>query len=423
MSLLGRLNPFGSQGEDRDPTAPAPVDVDADLADALHETAAATGQVLSIVPYRHDGGITKNKAFFRNVHAPKRRGAKRRENHGETFTFEIAYWRDRRTISFRYATEDVSTIRSLYRGAQACYHDADIELKPEPLLDIREGDTLSATRLRLRAEDGRDYLQPVNHYDLNPDDFAIHPYDGVTSAMAGDDYGHDASVLVQIVMKPAISTADAPNEDLNWHHGAGDLAKELASPETQSIRWAGLAEEAAAAISDEMSEDDVQRTKEEYQSQEDTTAADIVGDQRGKLGYHVNIRILALSEEPDVAVERVADAAERYRNFYNSKHGQGFRPDYRADTRRLAELAAGREWVDREMPMPIDVLKGLSGPPSNLHTSEVEYTYQRNDDGVPPNIPQFDAYDETGIVDELNEFQNTQNAGDPDSDGGDGGGR
>ncbi len=404
---------FGSNGpddtgEEDDPAAgPTTVAVDEDLAEEIHSRAAKSSPVVSIIPFKEDdGGFPKSRAFFRNIFSMKRRGKNRRKNHSSPFAFEMVYWRNRRTITFRYASSDPDMRRTLRQGAESHYSDADIQEAPEPLLDVEEGDHVSAARLRLRNETGLNYLRPINHYKLNKEDFEIHPYDGITSAMMGDSYGVDASVVVQVVMRPAISSVDEEsNKDLEWHQDAGTLAEEIKSSDTDSIRWSALFEIIGDAFT--KGQNDIQMLEEDYVSAEDKAAADAVANQKGELGYDVNIRLVACSEQPAIAEQRIRDVGEKYHNFYNSRHGQGLRAIGANEeaTRRLVERTSDRAWVDRQMPMSIDVLAALAGPAPNLSTGGVEYTYTRSDDGLAPGIKTFEHYDETGITEELTEFR------------------
>lgn len=381
MGLRDRL-PFG--GSSGAATEVSTVTVDEQLADEIHETAAEFGPVITIVPFKHEGGFEQNKAFFENVFEGD-----------DPFAFEIVYWRGETRIGMRYAGADRSARRTLQMGAESCYHDADIGATPEPFLDIEPGDHVAVARTKLRDTAGRNYLKPIKNYKTNPHAFDIHPYDGVTSVMAGDGGGVDASVLVQVICKPATSLSD--NDKENWHYGAGKLAKDLSSADTTETRWTAVLEGLAG-------EDDLDTTKEEYVSGQDTGAADTVADQRNQIGYHTNIRVIAASKSAESARERVRDTTNKYRNFYNAVHGQGFEPEY-PDAVETLERAAGREYIDQQMPFSVTTLAGVGGPPMALNTPEVEYCYTRNDDGIPPGIPQFEQYDETGMSDEIQDWR------------------
>lgn len=389
MGIRSRL--FGGAEDD---TRPSAVEVDDELAEDLHRRAGEQGTVITIVPYKRDGGFPKNRAFFKSVHSIQRDA----DGGNETppFAFELVYWKESRRIGFRYACSTTKQRRAIRRAAESCYHDADIEEQPEPVLDIEAGQSLAAGRLALRADGTDEHLMPINNYKLSPDEFQINPYDSITSEMVGDTYGSDASVVVQLTCKPAVSLSDESGE--NWHDGADRLAKDLSDPEHGFRFWGGLADFFYLLVDEDH---DVEVEKEGYQTSTDTTAADVVADQRGQLGYHVNVRILCIGDDDTTVRERLEHVCEKYRNFYNANHGQGFRGVFEDDPVEVAKRVASREWVDREMPMSLDSLAGLAGPPMDLSTSEVEYTYTQNDEGQPPGIETFGHYDQTGITDEL----------------------
>lgn len=385
-----------------EPPEPDVVEVSEELAEDLHTRAGDLGSVITIVPYKRDGGMPLNRAFFKSVHSIRRNA--KRENVAEPFTFELVYWKRERRIGFRYACQSAKQRRAIRRAAESCYEHADIHEEREMLIDVEAGDALTAGHLAYRADDPGDELMPINNYKLNPEDFKINPYDPISSEMTGDDHGADASVVVQVVCKPAVSLSD--REEENWHHGSGDKAEELADPEHGFRFWGAMADFFYQLVDPEH---EVEVEQEGYQSSEDTSAADVIANQRKTLGYHVNIRVMCVGDGGQTTRERLTHVCEKYRNFYNATHGQGLKPVYEEDSVETARRVASREWVDRAMPMCLEGLAGLGGPPMDLNTGAVEYTYTQNDEGQPPGIETFGAYDETGITDELAAHQNTQN--------------
>lgn len=393
------------------PPEPDVVGVDEELAEELHRRAGERGSVITIVPYKRDGGMSKNRAFFKSVHSIRRDAE--RNNVAPPFAFELVYWKESRSIGFRYACSTSKQRRAIRRAAESCYEDANIEEAPEPVLDIEAGQSLAAGRLALRADGPDEHLMPINNYKINPEEFEINPYNSITAEMTGNKYGPDASVVVQLTCKPAVSLSD--DSDDNWHDGADRLAKDLSDPEHGFRFWGGMADFFYLLVDEDH---DVEVEKEGYQTSTDTTAADVVADQRGQLGYHVNVRILCVGDDDTTARDRLKHVCEKYRNFYNANHGQGFRGVFEGDPVEVAKRVASREWVDREMPMSLDSLAGLAGPPMDLSTSEVEYTYTQNDEGQPPGVETFGHYDQTGITEELAEHQDQDEF--TESDGGDG---
>ncbi|MFC7193195.1 hypothetical protein ACFQL7_27695 [Halocatena marina] len=347
------------------------------------------------MPYKRAGGIEKARTFFRGIHNVERGGRKQNKNISSPFTFEIVYWRDERRIGFRYATQDGMLRREIEEELDSSYHDSDIDETRESFFDISPDDHLAAATLSLRDPA---YLKPINHYKLSPEDFEIDPYDSITSQMTGRGQGTDATVIVQIVMLPAISTAN--RDSLNWHYGADTLAKDLETAR-EGIRWTAVAETVASVFTDRIEQQDIEASQEKYVTEEDRAAADAVANQRNQLGFHVNVRLLALSTDPDVARKRVEYTARKYRNFYNARHGQGFVPEYNPSggVEGVVRRAITREWIDQDMPMSIDALTGLAHPPTNLNTPATEYTYQQSDQGKPPGAPDFEDSERMGYYD------------------------
>lgn len=372
-------------------SAPQTIEVDDELATSITTRANDYGPVVVLVPYKREGGIEKSKTWFRGVHNVTRDGKK---NVSPPFAFEIVYWRGERRIGFRYGAPTASTRREIERQLDSCYHDSDIESATEPFLDLDPGEYLSAATLELQDSD---YLKPINHYKLNPDDFEIDPYDSITSEMAGDPVGEDANIITQIILRPAISTAR--KDKRNWHYGADKLAKQM-ERNHGGMRKTAILEGIASTFTE--GGDDIEYSKEKFVTKQDKQAANMIANQRNQLGFHVNVRILAASNDPKIASDRVAQTARKYRNFYNSQHGQGFEPVFPGPKKitSLATLAASRDWEDENIVMSVDALTGVAHPPTNLNTAEVEYTFQKSDRGVPTSkMPRFDESDQTGYYD------------------------
>lgn len=382
---------FGSQNNGRNwQGTPNTIEVDENLAEEIERRSDDYGPIIFLVPYKREGGIEASRQFFRSVHQPRRTGRKGKKNVTPPFTLEMCYWQADRRIGFRYAAPDEMTRSEIRDELLSTYHDSNIEMGRDTFLDVQPGQYASIAHLRLRDPE---YLKPINSYQSNPEDFRIDPYDGITSKMTGDGWGEDANVMVQIVLKPAISHADT--DTLNWHHGSNKLAKKIDS-EDMGLRKAAFLEVIGSTVTE--GGDDVEVNEEKFQTGEMSEAAGRIANQANDLGYHLNVRIIAVSDDPDVATMRVQATAGKYRNFYNADYGQGFEPAYPdADgIRSLFQTAAAREWVDREMPMGVVPLMGVAHPPTYLNTQGVEWTFQQGDEGPPTSAPQFEDFDQMG---------------------------
>lgn len=390
-----KLNPFSSGGNTSTGRnwkgAPTTIEIDEGLAESVESHAEEFGPVIFLVPFKREGGIEASRQFFRSVHQPQRTGRGGKENVSSPFSLEMVYWKDDRRIAFRYAAPDEMTRSEIRDELLSTYHDSNVEMGVDPFLGVEPGQHASIAHLRLRDAQT---LKPINSYKSSPDDFRIDPYDGITSKMTGDGWGEDANVMVQLVLKPAISHAD--KDKLNWHYGSNRLAKSIDN-EDLGIRWSAVLESMFSTFS-EGGDEDVEATEEKYTTGQMSEAAGRIADQANDLGYHLNVRIIAISDDPEVASQRVQATAGKYRNFYNADYGQGFEPVYLEgdDIRAMLNTAASRQWVDRDMCMGIVPLMGVAHPPTYLNTQGVEFTFQKGDEGPPVTAPDFDEFDEVG---------------------------
>lgn len=397
MSLRSRIPLVGGSSSSSHRDEPKTLEIDDALAKNLRERAIAAGPVLKLTPYNSTRDTASDRSFFRDVHAVRRGGPNRERNQSTPFAFEPYYDPEAGTLGFRYIGQDERTRTELRQGLEAAYHDSDLNREPPEFVDVESGQYISVARLTLRDPEA---LKPINNPGLNSQDFDPDPYDSITRRMTGTNSRENASVVTQIVFMPAISHAGAGedgNSPLNWHHGVADVAEELREPEL-STRWAALPELLIDSITEGTEEIEV--LNESSPGNKENTAAKLVANQKNKKGYHVNIRVVAVADDPDVAKQRVAATAEKYRNFYNSTVGQGFTPIFDVDVAELAKKAARRAWVDRGMPMSLDEALALGAPPTKLSTPEVSYTHRSSDQGMPADSPDFGEYDETGYSDE-----------------------
>lgn len=403
MVLVGILPSFLSRSDTETGRnwkgEPSAIEVSGDLAEDVTDRATDYGPVISLTPYKREGGIEASRRFFRSVHTVRRAGRKGKNNVSTPFSFEIPYWADDKRIGFRYAAADEMTRGDIKDELRSTYHDSDIEMSHEPFLGIEPGQYVSIARLRLRDPN---HLKPINSYKSSPEDFRIDPYDGITSKMTGDGYGTDANAMVQITMKPAISHADT--RKLCWHYGANELAKNI-DDDDMGMRWGSVLESIGSTFTE--GADDVEVTKTKYATEEMSASASRVADQAKNLGYHINIRLIAVSDDLDTAKQRVQATARKYSNFYNADYGQGLEPAYPSggDIMTLLKQSVSREWIDREMPMGIVPLMGVAHPPTYLNTAEAEFTFQRGDEGPPTSAPNFEDFDETGYYNPERDFQ------------------
>lgn len=180
----------------------------------------------------------------------------------------------------------------------------------------------------------------------------------------------------------------------NWYSGIPDTLNQMGEQKS-SLRKAAFFEQLASTFT-EGGDEDIQHTT--TVDLDDDDVYQVVKSQYGSKAYHLNFRIIAVSDDPEVAEKRVANTAGMYRKFYNTKNRQGFRtvPYSGGELDELLKAAAGREWVDRDIVMPIDTATGACHVPTDLNTQQADYSMTTAGKGVPPRTPRFD-FDAVGL--------------------------
>ncbi|WP_129113857.1 type IV secretory system conjugative DNA transfer family protein [Halegenticoccus tardaugens] len=367
--------------------------VDEQLSESLREHVERENRpVLGIRPYRGEDGIERGERLLNSLHDVRRSGFLNRKNGSPPQTFELHYTDDSEILQFRFVPGDTETKRRLLRQLKTYYPDSDILEAAPTFMDIEPGMYVAGARLSLRDSD---YFKPIKHFRIDPDHFAQDPYDSITSEMVGAPETPDADVLVQFVLRPAFSTEG--REGKNWFAGIEQTVERMTKPQTTFDKGAIL-DEIGRAFTPGESEGKADFSKHMPATNGHKKAAAVVADQYGKKGYHLNIRILAVSEDADEAVSRVQETAGMYRKFYNSKYEQGFEPTFYSakNLPGLFERAAAREWRDRGMVFATDTLAGVCHVPTDLNTQQADYSMTTAGKGVPPRTPRFD-FDAVGL--------------------------
>lgn len=381
-------------GSDKRNYRPKVIEADQEFVEEIRKREIAAGPVLDLIPYRRERDFDTDRSFFREVHLCRRGGPKRRQNHSVPFAFEPYYDPDEGTVGFRYAADTRRVRTEVRQGLESAYHDSDVEQKPPQFINVEPGQSISAARLTLRDSEA---LNPINNPGVNPSDFNPDPYEAVTRRMAGTNDRKEAAVVTQMMFMPAISHAKEDDDELNWHHGVKDVAAELREPD-ESIRWTAVVESLIDGFSDKNLEADPLEKRDP--GEKAVQASKLVENQKNKEGYHINVRVIAVSDDPDVARDRVERTSDKYGKFYNATSGQGFEPKYDINVRDLLLKASRRSWIDRGIPFGLDEAVALGAPPTDLSTPSVNQTHRSSDQGTPAGNPDFEEFDETGYVDE-----------------------
>lgn len=372
--------------------SPAVRQVDDALVTDLYDHACAQSALIGIRPYKDDGGLQRGMQLLSSLHDVQLEGRVRKQNVTPGSAFELVYDDDEEILQYRFAPGDEGMHDRLDRQLKTYYGDSDIvEIEPE-FLDMAAGQYVAAARLKLRQDDS---FLPIKHFKLDPDHFETDPYDSITSEMVGAPHRPNADVMVQIMIKPAISNATWDRR--NWYHGIGKTVRRL--KESKSGFDAGaVLKETASAIGggqlDGVESDERQNFTKYREEASNSKAANIVASQRGKKGYHVDIRVVAVSDSKEEAMSRVEETAGMYRKFYDSSYEQGFTPKFfkQKQLDSFLESMASREWTgtDQGITFATDTLTGICHVPTDLNTQEIEYTMSKSGRGIPPRTPRFD---------------------------------
>jgi hypothetical protein len=368
--------------------APGATEVTGDLADDVHEAVAEHGEVLNVRPYRDDGDLRAAKQLLTAIHDVKESGGLRSSNETPPIAFEPTYANE--AISYRFAPVDEHVLEELERLVPNFYRDADVNRGPAEFIPLREGQYIAAARLEL-ADDN--YFKPIKHFEIDPEEFETDPYGAIVPEMIGRREGGDnVSTMVQVLIRPARS--NHPRDRKNWYHGVEGTAERLKKGE-QGWRPSAVLEGLGAAVVGGTGED-IDHTKTRPATSAQKQAADVVGNQRGEKGYHLNVRVLATANNPSEAEERVKDTAGMYRRFYTSTYEQGFEPMWMTGekTADVARRMARREWVDRKMILSAGALAGVCHVPTTLATPEIDYSRTSGSGSTPSEAPAFESFQE-----------------------------
>ena len=374
------LNPFST------PTEIEAAPITEQLSTDLYDRARSDLPILGIRPYRGDDGLERGERLLKSLHEAEWEGRIRTKNVSPAHAFELLYTDSDEILQFRFAPGTKDAKRQMLRQLQTYYPDSDIMELTAQFIDAPEGKYIAGARLELMEEN---YHYPIKHYKIEQDEFRQDPYDSITSEMVGSPELADTDVLVQMVLRPAISSH--PRDKKNWYADIPDTLTEMGEQHT-SFRKGAIADEMANIFAGAQGG----QTRDVEFSQtvdlDDDDVYQVVKAQYGEKAYHLNFRIIAISDDPEVAQKRVMKTAGMYRKFYNTKNRQGFRAvPYTAE--KLPELlraAASREWVDRNIVFPIDTATGACHVPTDLNTQQADYSMTTAGKGVPPRTPRFD---------------------------------
>ena len=374
-----------------------------------------SGEIISIRPYKGEGTLTTAESFLTSLHLPRTKWRGITRNVTDPSAFEIVFDSERELLQFRYVGGNENQRELLKTELEGHYQDAEIAELPPAFMNVAEGKHVAAARLRLRKDD---YLIPIKNYHDDREWFDDRdPYDSITQRMTGTATAPDTDILVQIVMKPALS--DATWSRRNWFHGIEKTVDDVSTTDS-GFNYSAIVDEVtemAGAVGHDVGKlmgKESRHRRRNNQNRESgidrwTTETQTGGEggisegsirrNRGKKGFWWNIRIIAVGDDPEEATKRVERTANAYETFYASQFQQGFAPEFvsKRKVSTLLKRAAGREYTDLNQVFGVHVMNGVSRIPV-VSTQQADYTLSKSDQGVPPRTPRFEEFDETGYT-------------------------
>lgn len=374
-------------------------------------------------PHRDNSGILGMDEVLRSLpRADTETGGllrRRERNTSAPFAFEMRYAADpaagtgdERVLSLQYVGGDERMSSLLGRQLPDKYPDSRTEQRPATWLSPEPSQHIAAATLGLR----RYSLYPLKNVEL--DEFRSDPTGSILTEMVGaaDAGGVDADVTVQVMARPAGTDWMAGVRDgygLADTYGAGLTTTEdkvTSALSTQKLRWflnqptherrAILPSPIGSALG--LAHPAFRDEFEHPPSKADKQAAKMLSDLDGR-GWEFHIRIVAVSNDADLARERVASTAEMFDNFYEYRGAQTFVPvpqngDAAIDT---ATAAAGRDWPtkpEQRMIKPQIEVAGLVNIPEAEHvtTNKLRWALASPGEGIPPGTARFD-FDTHGL--------------------------
>lgn len=357
------------------------VQLTADVIEELEE-ACAERRAVHVMPHKEGGGIPKAVDLLTSVH-PMRTGTSTTDR--PAHAFEIRNVNEK--IGFQWVMGGEKYQNRLARQLETFYPDSHIEVDelPEPeLLPFRAEWHMAAARLQLKLQGKKECYYPIKHIDV--EGFENDPYGSITSEMVGEREAEVVTnVATQVVFRPAPS---------DWYKGGilepsiHDVADDL----EQNVQPADAKDIVQGMFKKEGFDLAGARTQKRGSNSKTTAAADAVRRQAGQKGYQIDIRIVAVGQDPQTAISRVDETADMFEGYYDSDTQQGFDcvPMSGKDLLRLVQLAMRREYVEHGMTMGVRTAAGVIHVPNDsINTQNVSWTQTSNAGDVPADSPRF----------------------------------
>jgi len=387
---------------------------------ADHLAGTVDRNAVTVRPDKDNGGIEAMDEVLEALHTVETTSPALRsetQNVSPAHAFEMRYAApdpaSERVVTLQYVPGSDGLAGTLRRQLQGQYPDSHVDTTTADLLPAvgpradrdRDGDSeryVAGATLTLR----RYTLYPIKNVDLPG--FRSDPTGSVLEEMVGaqEDADTGADVAVQIMFKPARrtwtqgvpeghGTADAGDERITGAPGIRDLSYNLTQPTYEksplpagTIPGLGWIPKVGYEV------------LEQPPTKVDKQVATLLEEQQGEKGWRLCLRVLAVSADPEVAVDRAAKTAGMFRNFYESNTEQTFVPepltgDALADA---VERAGRREFHEQGIVKAQREVAGLVNVPAAEHvtTNKLRWSMSKPGEGIPPGTPRFD-FDGHGV--------------------------
>ncbi|WP_436936490.1 hypothetical protein [Halovenus marina] len=317
------------------------------------------GKLLKIRPYKENDGIDAGANLLQTLHDVYIEGG---ENKSDSHAFEI--WFDRGKFKFRMYAANPRAESRFKRRVESVYTNSEVATLDncDALPQMDEGYYISGATL----DENRHTFVPIRHHE--GDGFPHgDPYSDILGEMATLD---DSMVVLQVIFKPARHdwTENGPNGQ-----SVDEVANSLLEGEVESLR----------NISAWLPWHEI----EEYgPSHKDKQAAKLVREQRGKQGFHIDIRVLAASPNRREAIERARGVSRLFTNVYSGEAKQRLvdhpMPTEKPEALGFLKNMVYRRWVDHEMILSLDELAGIAHIP-NTHIEVPQIPWKTTQTGEP----------------------------------------
>jgi hypothetical protein len=396
MSIIDRL----SSTEQTETTGYEAAEITPEVADAL--TTSGKRQVISVRPHKDNGGIPAMENVLESLYSvetesPMLSGGE--TNVSPAHSFEMRYTQENengsRVASINYLPGSGRLEGTLKRQLQTQYPDSLLERTSSDLIpevDV-EGRYVAGATLQLR----RYSLYPIKNIDLPG--FDTDPTGSILEEMVGaqDEDQTDAEVIVQVMFKPALR---------DWTEGvengfgiADDADGNIRGRGTPSIK--DLTHNLRQPTYEKKRRLFTRETIEHPPSKVDKDVARLLEEQQGDKGWRLCLRVLAISDEEQVAIDRASHTASMFRNFYENAAEQTFLPNPLGENEVLEEArkVASREWEDHGIVKSQREVAGIVNVPEEqyVNTNKMQWSMSKPGEGIPPGTPRF-SYEKHGVA-------------------------